>query len=81
MTAPADSAPHDFALRIDRGVAEPEELAAITVILWARLARSIVGVEDERPARHHADHVDRAHRVHRHPHPHLACWAGCWACG
>ncbi|MFG2222523.1 acyl-CoA carboxylase subunit epsilon [Streptomyces sp. NPDC048644] len=75
MTAPADGPPHDFALRIDKGVAEPEELAAITVILWARLAQGIAGAQDERPAGLRAD------RAHRHHLPPLACWAGCWTCG
>ncbi|MFD8542793.1 acyl-CoA carboxylase subunit epsilon [Streptomyces sp. NPDC059649] len=75
---PVDDAPPGLTFRIERGHAEPEELAALTVVLSARLAglRALVDgqeqVDEERPAdRRHA----RGHRPHR-----SACWSGCWTC-
>lgn len=75
---PPDDAPPGLIFRIDRGHAEPEELAALTVVLSARLAglRALVDglepAEEERPAdRRHA----RGHRTRR-----SACWSGCWTC-
>ncbi|MFI0717309.1 acyl-CoA carboxylase subunit epsilon [Streptomyces inhibens] len=66
----------EFSLRIDKGHAEPEELAAITVVLCAQLAslRALAGHDpgEERPAdRRHP----RGHRAGR-----SACWSGCWTC-
>ncbi|MFF5703500.1 acyl-CoA carboxylase subunit epsilon [Streptomyces sp. NPDC012794] len=58
-------------LRIHRGAARPEELAAITVVvacLAGRAART-----GARPVR--AAH----HRPPPRPGGH-GCWAGCWAC-
>ncbi|MGW1840705.1 acyl-CoA carboxylase subunit epsilon [Streptomyces sp. BBFR2] len=73
MTAPP-GAPRDIGLRIEGGVAEPEELAAITVILYARLA---VGVSADG-----ADWVVPPDDSERHHHPpRSACWSGCWCCG
>lgn len=68
--------PSVLSLRIEKGHAEPEELAAITVVLCAQLAGlralSDHGAAEERPAdRRHP----RGHRVHP-----SACWSGCWSC-
>ncbi|MGG7569677.1 acyl-CoA carboxylase subunit epsilon [Streptomyces sirii] len=68
--------PAALSLRIERGHAEPEELAAIAVVLCAQLAGLHALAADapaeERPA-------DR-----RHPRGHSvrpsACWSGCWTC-
>ncbi|MBT2406146.1 MULTISPECIES: acyl-CoA carboxylase subunit epsilon [unclassified Streptomyces] len=58
-------------LRIHRGCAEPEELAAISVVVACLAGR--------------AAHTARrsAGGMHRRPGPVLrnhGCWAGCWAC-
>ncbi|WP_433859500.1 acyl-CoA carboxylase epsilon subunit [Streptomyces kronopolitis] len=63
-------------LRIERGSAGPEEIAALTVVLCDRIAalRALAAPADtgEGPAgpRH-----GRRHRPHR-----SACWSGCWSC-
>ncbi|UKY54419.1 acyl-CoA carboxylase subunit epsilon [Streptomyces inhibens] len=66
----------EFSLRIDKGHAEPEELAAITVVLCAQLA-SLRALADHDPGDERPD--DR-----RHPRGHRAgrsaCWSGCWTC-
>ncbi|MDH6541310.1 acyl-CoA carboxylase subunit epsilon [Streptomyces lavendulae] len=59
-------------LRVHRGTAEPEELAAITVVV-ACLAAGRADPCRDRPAR----------TAHRRPPPRPGghgCWAGCWAC-
>lgn len=63
-------------LRIEKGSAGPEEIAALSVVLCERIAalRALAAPvdADERPAgRLHA----RRHRPHR-----SACWSGCWSC-
>ncbi|QES51668.1 hypothetical protein DEJ50_31280 [Streptomyces venezuelae] len=58
-------------LRIERGHAEPEELAAIAAVLTARARAAQAATEPDPPAR----------RVVRRPGGlHQACWAGCWTC-
>lgn len=63
-------------LRIEKGSAGPEEIAALTVVLCDRIAalRALAAPADtgEGPAdpRH-----GRRHRPHR-----SACWSGCWSC-
>ncbi|MBL1094950.1 acyl-CoA carboxylase subunit epsilon [Streptomyces sp. 9-7] len=75
---PPEEAPPGLTFRIERGHAEPEELAALTVVLSARLAglRALVDgqepAEEERPA-------DRRHAPGHHPNR-SACWSGCWTC-
>lgn len=71
-STPPDGLPASW-LRIEKGHAEPEEVAAISVVLCARLARLRAlaehGPTEERPAG-------------RRPHArHTACWSGCWSCG
>ncbi|MFI0787752.1 acyl-CoA carboxylase subunit epsilon [Streptomyces lydicus] len=65
-----------FSLRIERGHAEPEELAALTVVLCAQLAsvraHADGGHDAERPA---ARPPAPGHRAGR-----SACWSGCWTC-
>ncbi|MFG2617378.1 acyl-CoA carboxylase epsilon subunit [Streptomyces sp. NPDC048507] len=61
-------------LRVHRGTAEPEELAAITVVVACLAGRA---------AARAAAPAGRAGAHHR-PRPRPAghgCWAGCWACG
>ncbi|MEU5211632.1 acyl-CoA carboxylase subunit epsilon [Streptomyces sp. NPDC020742] len=74
-SAPADE-PLPFSLRIEKGHAEPEELAALTVVLRARLAGGYPYVDGDRPEARPADR--------RHPQGHRAgrsaCWSGCWTC-
>ncbi|MGW9430628.1 acyl-CoA carboxylase epsilon subunit [Streptomyces decoyicus] len=71
-STPPDGLPASW-LRIEKGQAGPEEIAAISVVLCAQLARLRAlagpGPTEERPAgrRHHARHT--------------ACWSGCWSCG
>ncbi|MGW9177464.1 acyl-CoA carboxylase epsilon subunit [Streptomyces decoyicus] len=72
VSTPPDGLPASW-LRIEKGQAGPEEIAAISVVLCAQLARLRAlagpGPTEERPAgrRHHARHT--------------ACWSGCWSCG
>ncbi|QHC24074.1 acyl-CoA carboxylase subunit epsilon [Streptomyces sp. GS7] len=73
MTRPTDD-PSEIRFRIVRGHAEPEELAALTVILCARFAGT-------RPVSHEVpDDGLTALRLRDHS-ARLACWAGCWTCG
>lgn len=60
-------------LRVERGVAAPEELAAVAVVV-ACCARRTAGAGQE-PA---AAGPKPGHR-RRAPSP-AGCWAGCWAC-
>ncbi|MCX4539570.1 acyl-CoA carboxylase subunit epsilon [Streptomyces sp. NBC_01565] len=58
-------------LRIHRGSAAPEELAAITVVVACLSGRSSRAARRPSPG------------THRRPHPggrNHGCWAGCWAC-
>lgn len=59
-------------LRVEKGVAAPEELAAIAVVVacFARRNSAGAGTVPARAARRPA----RAHHG-------SGCWAGCWACG
>ncbi|MFF8371562.1 acyl-CoA carboxylase subunit epsilon [Streptomyces lydicus] len=65
-----------FSLRIEKGHAEPEELAALTVVLCAQLAAARAhgdgGHGAERPAPRPPTPGHRAGRS--------ACWSGCWTC-
>ncbi|MEW1748721.1 hypothetical protein ACIQU1_09960 [Streptomyces angustmyceticus] len=65
-------APADTWLRIEKGHAEPEEIAAISVVLRIQLAglRALADNADEAPS--------TARRRHAR---HTACWSGCWSCG
>ncbi|MCF3183408.1 MULTISPECIES: acyl-CoA carboxylase subunit epsilon [unclassified Streptomyces] len=60
-------------LRVHRGTACPEELAAITVVVACLAGRT--GRPPASPG--------HAGAQHRRPHPRHGghgCWAGCWAC-
>ncbi|MEN8652101.1 acyl-CoA carboxylase subunit epsilon [Streptomyces sp. 21So2-11] len=65
--------PDEIGLRIEKGHAEPEELAAIKTLILARL-RS----RGDSSARHLPVsgplHARKGHRRRS------VCWAGCWAC-
>ncbi|MEU9123963.1 acyl-CoA carboxylase epsilon subunit [Streptomyces sp. NPDC048506] len=68
--------PPGLSLRIDKGHAEPEELAAVTVVLCAQLAALRLLAEQERPEQRPDDRRHpRGHRAGR-----AACWSGCWTC-
>ncbi|CAM5493364.1 acyl-CoA carboxylase epsilon subunit [Streptomyces avidinii] len=58
-------------LRVERGVAAPEELAAIAVVVACYAGRSPAGRET-------ADGAGRGRR--RTALAAAGCWAGCWAC-
>ncbi|MGW3008092.1 acyl-CoA carboxylase epsilon subunit [Streptomyces sp. NPDC001219] len=60
-------------LRIEKGHAEPEEIAAISVVLCAQLAGLSALAADGRP--------EEPPRDRRHPPGRSACWSGCWTCG
>ncbi|KUL35034.1 hypothetical protein ADL22_28905 [Streptomyces sp. NRRL F-4489] len=71
--------PAQIPLRIVRGRAEPEELAALTVILLGRLALARAAAADDGATDFGGDGLtDRQLRNHR---ARCACWAGCWTCG
>ncbi|GFE12319.1 hypothetical protein Sgleb_03660 [Streptomyces glebosus] len=71
-SAPGEDQPVSW-LRIEKGHAEPEEIAAISVVLCAQLAGLHALAEDDRPAE---PPPGRRHPPHR-----SACWSGCWSCG
>ncbi|MFE1177075.1 hypothetical protein [Streptomyces sp. NPDC058773] len=71
--APCADAPESW-LRIERGHAEPEEIAAISVVLCAQLAALSALAEEGPPPED---------PIPGRPHPprRSACWSGCWTCG
>ncbi|MFD9338283.1 acyl-CoA carboxylase epsilon subunit [Streptomyces sp. NPDC060028] len=71
MPKDAPDAPIASLLRVERGLAVPEELAAVAVVV-ACVARRIA----DAPARG----AHTAPRRSRRPHVNAGCWAGCWAC-
>ncbi|MET9610244.1 acyl-CoA carboxylase subunit epsilon [Streptomyces sp. NPDC006512] len=66
-----NDAPIASLLRVHRGTAEPEELAAIAVVVACLAGRAAALAT--RPAQ------DRHRRPRPRPVGH-GCWAGCWAC-
>ncbi|GAU70442.1 hypothetical protein SSP35_19_00790 [Streptomyces sp. NBRC 110611] len=73
---PGGAEPAAPALRIARGHAEPEELAAVTIVLCAQLAALQVLADQHRAEERPADRRrPRGHRAGR-----SACWSGCWTC-
>ncbi|MFF4603363.1 acyl-CoA carboxylase subunit epsilon [Streptomyces sp. NPDC001339] len=74
--SPGGAEPAGPALRIDRGHAEPEELAALTLVLCAQLAALRVLADEHQAEERPADRRrPRGHRAGR-----SACWSGCWTC-
>ncbi|MDA5283982.1 acyl-CoA carboxylase subunit epsilon [Streptomyces sp. Isolate_45] len=66
-----NDAPISSLLRVHRGHAEPEELAAIAVVFACLAGRAAAPTADTGKARH------------RRPRPRPTghgCWSGCWAC-
>ncbi|MCX5195253.1 acyl-CoA carboxylase epsilon subunit [Streptomyces sp. NBC_00249] len=66
-------APISSLLRVHRGTAEPEELAAVAVVVACLAGRA--ARDATRPARTSTAH----HRPRPRPAGH-GCWSGCWAC-
>ncbi|MCE4947703.1 MULTISPECIES: acyl-CoA carboxylase subunit epsilon [Streptomyces] len=76
MTRPTED-PAEPPLRIVRGRAEPEELAALMVVVYGRLAQARAladGHHEEPPDSGLTDLQLRNHRAR------ASCWAGCWTC-
>lgn len=72
-SVPVDASEPASWLRIEKGHAEPEEIAAISVVLCARLAGLQALAEAARP--------EEPPPGKRHPAHRSACWSGCWTCG
>ncbi|MCX4775765.1 acyl-CoA carboxylase epsilon subunit [Streptomyces sp. NBC_01264] len=68
----APMVPMTSLIRVEKGVAAPEELAAIAVVVacFARRNSAGAGTAPARAARRPAP-----------AHHGSGCWAGCWACG
>ncbi|MEV7723356.1 acyl-CoA carboxylase epsilon subunit [Streptomyces sp. NPDC101733] len=67
-------APIASLLRVHRGHAEPEELAAVAVVVACLAGRAARARSAARP-----DGARRHHRPQPRPAGH-GCWSGCWAC-
>lgn len=83
MSAPAEEPPGVELLRVEKGHAAPEELAALTVVLCARIAAAGIasggaGTEGARGRGIRGHPADRDRRRHQARTP---CWSGCWTCG
>lgn len=68
----AQTPPIASLLRVEKGVAAPEELAAIAVVVACFARRNSAGAQTA-PA--------GTARRRRPAHHGSGCWAGCWACG
>ncbi|MFF0548639.1 acyl-CoA carboxylase epsilon subunit [Streptomyces sp. NPDC004311] len=67
-------------LRVERGVAAPEELAAIAVVVACHAHRTSLGRDQDRArggARGGPDGSGGRRRTVRSA---AGCWAGCWTC-
>ncbi|MFF3212774.1 acyl-CoA carboxylase subunit epsilon [Streptomyces sp. NPDC002886] len=75
MLKDAPIAPISSLIRVEKGVAAPEELAAIAVVVACFARRNSAGADaGTAPAR-------AAARRPRPAHHGSGCWSGCWACG
>ncbi|MCX4695151.1 acyl-CoA carboxylase epsilon subunit [Streptomyces sp. NBC_01408] len=66
-------APIASLLRVERGLAAPEELAAMAVVVACYARRT---TRDRDAAKGAGSTEGRRHAVR----PAAGCWAGCWAC-
>ncbi|MEU4727615.1 acyl-CoA carboxylase epsilon subunit [Streptomyces sp. NPDC023588] len=74
----SNDAPIASLLRVERGHAAPEELAALAVVIACYAAHRTSGDrEGERGADARAGSGAGRRRAVR---PDAGCWAGCWAC-
>ncbi|MGW7457365.1 acyl-CoA carboxylase epsilon subunit [Streptomyces sp. NPDC054797] len=74
----SNDAPIASLLRVERGHAAPEELAALAVVIACYAAHRTSGDrEGERGADARAGAGAGRRRAVR---PDAGCWAGCWAC-
>ncbi|MEU5545978.1 hypothetical protein AB0G85_26800 [Streptomyces sioyaensis] len=73
---PVPDEPPESWLRIEKGHAEPEEIAALSVVLCAQIAalRALAAPGDAGAPAPVPLHGRRRH-AHR-----SACWSGCWTC-
>ncbi|MFD3720317.1 acyl-CoA carboxylase epsilon subunit [Streptomyces sp. NPDC058674] len=62
-------------IRVERGVAAPEELAAIAVVVACYARRTGNGHDAAEPKA-----AGPGHRGRRAARADAGCWAGCWAC-
>lgn len=67
-----NDAPISSLLRVEKGLAAPEELAAIAVVV-ACYARRTAQARD-------AEKCGPEPGRRRPAHPPAGCWSGCWAC-
>ncbi|WP_407841031.1 acyl-CoA carboxylase epsilon subunit [Streptomyces sp. DSM 116496] len=74
----AQTPPIASLIRVEKGVAAPEELAAIAVVVACFARRNSAGAE---PAPGAGTAPAGAARRRRPAHHGSGCWAGCWACG
>ncbi|WP_328924100.1 acyl-CoA carboxylase subunit epsilon [Streptomyces sp. NBC_00190] len=68
-----NDAPISSLLRVEKGLAAPEELAAITVVVACCASRTARARDAVKRARRETGR----RRPARLP---VGCWAGCWAC-
>ncbi|MFI1304310.1 hypothetical protein [Streptomyces sioyaensis] len=73
---PVPDEPPESWLRIERGRAGPEEIAALSVVLCAQIAALRALAE---PGEAGAPAPVPLHGRRRHAHR-SACWSGCWTC-
>ncbi|MEU6312677.1 acyl-CoA carboxylase subunit epsilon [Streptomyces sp. NPDC047014] len=79
----SNDAPIASLLRVERGVAAPEELAAIAVVVACYAHRTSLDRDLERGrdrARDGADGTGNAGARRRTVRSAAGCWAGCWTC-
>ncbi|WP_006607991.1 hypothetical protein [Streptomyces auratus] len=73
---PAPDEPPESWLRIEKGHAEPEEIAALSVVLCAQIA-ALRALAAPGEAGAPAPVPLHGRRLHAHR---SACWSGCWSC-
>ncbi|MDX6761229.1 MULTISPECIES: acyl-CoA carboxylase epsilon subunit [Streptomyces] len=68
-------------LRVEKGVAAPEELAAIAVVVACYANRTSLDRARDRGATGGAGKgAGSGSGRRRTVHPYAGCWAGCWTC-
>ncbi|MEW2582277.1 acyl-CoA carboxylase epsilon subunit [Streptomyces virginiae] len=68
-------------LRVEKGVAAPEEVAAIAVVVACYAQRTSLERDRDRGATGGAGKgAGSGYGRRRTVQPHAGCWAGCWTC-